>query len=126
MTIKDLLILLAAFFALCFLIVVPGCAPNYSNGSRVGVVTKLSEKGLMFKSWEGEMNMGGMRQSSDSDGHTTIVANVFTFNVDPKIVSEVKAAMDSGQRVELIYRQWAKRPVTIDNSHVVIEVKASK
>lgn len=126
MTIKDLLILLAVFFVLCFLIVVPGCAPNYSNGSRVGVVTKLSEKGLMFKSWEGEMNMGGMRQSSDSDGHTTIVANVFTFNVDPKIVSEVKAAMDSGQRVELIYRQWAKRPVTIDNSHVVIEVKASK
>ena len=34
-----------------------GILPNYSNGSRIGIVTKISEKGVFFKSWEGEMLM---------------------------------------------------------------------
>jgi major membrane immunogen (membrane-anchored lipoprotein) len=34
------------------------CGQNFSNGSYIGVVTKLSEKGLIFKSWEGEVSMG--------------------------------------------------------------------
>lgn len=105
------------------------CAPDYSNGSRVGVVTKLSEKGLIWKSWEGEMNMGGMRTLKQEVGDvesTTAVVNAFTFNVDPMAVPKVQAALSSGQRVELLYRQWAVSPPTIDDDHVVFDVKVSK
>ena len=67
------------------------------------------------------MNMGGMRQ-----GENGAVANVFAFNVDPAAVDKVKAAMLSGERVELVYRQWAIRPLDIENGHVVIAVNPAK
>lgn len=31
-------------------VILVGCGANYSNGERHGVVTKISEKGLFFKS----------------------------------------------------------------------------
>ena len=102
------------------------CAPDYSEGSRVGVVTKLSYKGLFVKSWEGEMVMGGMRQHRDEDGNVSTVANVFTFNVDPSVVDKVRAAQESGRPVELVYRQWAMQPPTIENDHVIIDVRKPK
>lgn len=91
------------------------CAPNYSNGERVGVVVKLSEKGFFFKSWEGELLV--------STNNVQVAGDTFPFNVDPSALAKVKAAMESGKRVRLVYRQWAVSPVTIDNDHVVIDVK---
>lgn len=94
------------------------CAPNYSNGTRVGVVTKLSEKGLIWKSWEGEMLMA---LPSDVSGATQ--PEKFIFNVSPEAVGKVQEAMKSGKRVELVYRQWAFAPPSIDADHVIIDVK---
>lgn len=83
---------------------------SYSEGERTGLVNKLSHKGWICKTWEGEMNMGGFRNSSstDSDGNTTssLVANVFEFTVqDPEIVQQIKEAMASSQIVTLEYDQ---------------------
>ena len=47
----------------------------------------------------------------------------FEFNVDKNALPKVQAALNSGHRVELIYRQWWIEPPTIDNDHVVIDVK---
>lgn len=94
------------------------CGPNYSNGTRLGVVTKLSQKGLIFKSWEGEL-LVALPQSVAS----ATQPEKFEFNVDPACVDKVRAAMNSGKRVELVYRQWAITPPTIDNDHVVVDVK---
>lgn len=102
------------------------CGPNYSSGSRVGVVTKLSEKGLIWKSWEGEMNMGGMRTWTDHEGNFRSMPNTFEFNVDPSVVELVKAAQLSGMPVELVYRQWAIAPPSIGDSHVIIAVNTRK
>ena len=102
------------------------CAPNYSNGSRVGVVTKLSNKGVLIKSWEGELNMGGMRQTTDSDGNSQMSPNVFTFNADPSVVPDLEKAMDNGSRVRLTYHQWAIAPPSIDNDHVIVKVEVLK
>ena len=99
------------------------CAPSYSDGSRVGIVTKLSNKGLFIKSWEGEMVMGGMRRHANDDGSSSMVANVFAFNVDPSVVPQVQAAQRSGRPVELVYRQWFWKPPTIEHSRVIIEVR---
>lgn len=108
------------------ILLLSACAPDYSEGSRVGVVTKLSYKGLIFKSWEGEMVMGGMKRHTDDNGNTSMVANVFEFNVDPPAVEKVKAAQESGQPVELVYRQWLIAPPTIHNVHVIIDVRQPK
>ena len=94
------------------------CAPNFSEGTRVGVVTKLSKKGLIWKSWEGEMT-----QALSAETAMTGQAPRFTFTVDPRAVEKVKAALASGKRVELVYSQWAIAPPTIDNKTVVTDVK---
>lgn len=95
-----------------------GCVPDYSNGERVGIVTKLSERGLIWKSWEGELLMALPTQVAGN-----IDPEKFTFNVDPQAVAKVQAALASGQRVTLIYRQWFVKPPSIEAHHVIIDVK---
>jgi hypothetical protein len=104
--------ILALVLTLC------GCAENYSNGSRIGVVTKLSEKGFICKSWEGEMLI-----ALPNDMASGAQPEKFAFNVDPPTVPKVQEAMKSGKRVELLYRQWMVSPPCIDNDHVIIDVK---
>lgn len=93
------------------------CGKNYSNGDRIGVVTKLSYKGVAMKSWEGEMLV------ALPAGVSAIQPEVFAFNVDAVAVNKVKAAMDSGKRVRLVYRQWLIAPWSIDHGHVVTDVQ---
>jgi hypothetical protein len=109
-TMKYVIVILA--------IALSACAPNFSEGTRVGVVTKLSHKGLIWKSWEGEMT-----QALSAETAMTGQAPRFTFNVDPRAVEKVKAALASGKRVELVYRQWALAPPSIDSKTVIVDVK---
>lgn len=102
-----------------FIARIGGCQSNYSNGTRVGVVTKLSEKGVIFKSWEAQAVQGGVRMTSEG----AAVANVFDFNVDPQMVEEVKKAMNSGKPVKLTYHQWLIRPMSIGSDYVVNKVE---
>lgn len=92
-----------------------------SIGTRVGVVTKLSEKGLVYKSWEGEMLM-----ALPASVANTTEPEKFEFNVDPAAIAKVMAALRSGQRVELVYREWALPPLSIDHGHVVVDVRGAQ
>lgn len=107
-------------FAIIGLLLISACAPNYSDGSRIGVVTKLSRKGLMFKSWEGSMNQGGQRANANGG----VSVDTFDFNVDdPHVIAQIQEAQRTGKTVELVYRQWAISPPTIENAHVIIAVR---
>ena len=33
------------------------CSENYSDGNRIGLITKFSEKGIVWKTLDGEMNL---------------------------------------------------------------------
>jgi hypothetical protein len=108
----------ALLAVLCICWLGAGCGQNYSNGERVGIVTKLSKKGLIWDSWEGEMIMA---LPADIAGTTT--PEKFEFNVAPECVDKVQAAMKSGKRVTLVYREWWYAPPTIEHDHVIIDVK---
>jgi prepilin-type N-terminal cleavage/methylation domain-containing protein len=95
--------------------------PNYSQGSRVGVVNKLSERGIFFKSWEGEMMMALPTNSTSAIG-----TQQFSFNVEPKIVNRILEAMNSGKRIEVKYRQWLLKPISIESQYVVYDLKETK
>lgn len=100
------------------------CMPNYSEGSRVGVVTKLSHKGVIFKSWEGTINQGGVKTITDSDGNSEVVANAIDFSVtNGMIVEKLKDAYKSGKRVELVYSQYLIAPITQNSEYVIVDVK---
>lgn len=114
-------------FIIAAALALTACAPHYSDGSRVGVVTKLSNKGLIWKSWEGSLNEGGTRVGRDIKGGESVVPNAFDFSVsDPAVVDQLQLAVSSGARVELVYQQWFISPPTIENDRVIIAVRPTK
>lgn len=68
---------------------------SYSSGERAGYVQKLSHKGWLCKTWEGEMALVSMPGT---------VAEKFYFSVrDDKLAAEINQSM--GKRVSLSYEQ---------------------
>jgi hypothetical protein len=78
-TIKFLMIALVATMFLT------SCTENYSNGERIGMITKFSQKGLIWSSWEGSLNTTQTGMNS---------ATPFEFSVDND-VNDPKATLDS-------------------------------
>lgn len=104
-----------------------GINGNYSNGSRTGTINKFSQKGFVFKSWEGEAVMGGMKSSTDRQGHTQVTANVFEFSVtDDKIIQDVQQALDRGTPVKLTYHQYWIPPIGLGSTYVIDRVDTIK
>ena len=78
---------------------------TYSDGVKTGSITKFTKRGLIFKTWEGQLNLGGM--TSDGDGG--MVANVWNFSVtDDKLAEQLQSAQG---RVSLKYDQHILVPI---------------
>lgn len=90
--------------ALSFLFTVfKGCT-TYSEGRRVGNITKFSLKGAVFKTWEGELSMGGIRR--DADGGVALNVWAFTVASDRKdLIDTIQKAMDHNQTVRIKYEE---------------------
>lgn len=76
---------------------------TYSEGTRAGVIMKISKRGTIVKTWEGQMNLDTFGAVKDA---TNIVTETFTFSIEPgnqKLVDELNAAALSGERVNLKY-----------------------
>lgn len=73
------------------------CTANYSTGSRVGTIVKLSSKGTVSKTWEGQLMLGA---------GATAIPTTWEFTIaDDAIAAQVQEAMDSGKRVRLEYNE---------------------
>lgn len=87
-----------------------GANLEYSSGSRSGVIQKLSKKGVIWKTWEGELNLGYNTATTDSDGRMTIAPELFLFSVSSEqVAKELKGAEMSGRRVTIEYKQYLLR-----------------
>lgn len=96
-----------------------GCGQNYSEGERSGVILKVSKKGVVFKSWEGELNLGG---STVGEGGI-VVPNIWRFSVTNQLIADgVQEAARSGKRVTLQYKEWWAKPSSLDTPYVVTGV----
>jgi hypothetical protein len=75
---------------------------SYSEGERAGYLQKLSKKGWLCKTWEGEILLSSMPGA---------IPERFTFTVrDPAIVEQLQSKM--GQRVQISYTQHKGVPTT--------------
>lgn len=90
--------LIVAWFIYYFI-----CGMTYSEGTRSGILTKISHKGFIFKTYEGELNVGGFSQG---DG-TILPTSIFNFSVRDKKVYD-KLEQMQGHKVVLHYRQVMK------------------
>jgi hypothetical protein len=50
---------------------------TYSEGNRAGLLIKFSRKGLMFKTYEGELNLGGVNTAPNAG----LMNNMWAFSV---------------------------------------------
>lgn len=114
--IKPYVKVLAA--AACTAAIIGGCQVGhtalsnvkYSSGSRVGVINKVSQKGLFWKSYEGQMALEGLVGSENTS------ANVWDFSIDAQakhgeniegLAKSINDALNSGQKVKIDYIQSA-------------------
>jgi len=88
---------------------------SYSDGERAGYVQKLSRKGWLCKTWEGEMAMVTMPGT---------VSEKFAFTVpDERIAARINANV--GKRMALHYEQhrWVPSACFGDTEYFVNEVR---
>ena len=95
-----------------------------SDGKRVGVLTKFSHKGLIIKSYEGELNMGGVRNNVNSKGERSMVANVWEFSCsNPQMAEKLENLV--GKEVVIKYHQ-SFAGLKRDTSYDVVSVEEVK
>ncbi len=76
------------------------CGWTYSEGTRAGQLVKVSYKGVVFKTFEGQLNLGGL-QSTPQGG---VIGNTWDFSTAKRSVFEELSRME-GKQVKLHYRQ---------------------
>ena len=101
--IKRLILLTILVFISYFLFLI---FANYSEGTRTGFVTKISKRGYVFKTFEGEMNYGFFIGTANTGKPAD---NVWYFSVtNSRVAYDVEKASESGRKVTLFYHQKYK------------------
>jgi hypothetical protein len=77
---------------------------TYSKGTRTGYLIKMSEKGVVFKTMEGQMNLGGI----SSGGDAGLVGNIWDFSVGDQYLYKKLASLE-GKKVTLSYEEHFRR-----------------
>ncbi len=91
----------------------------YSKGNRAGLLYKFSNKGYIFKTYEGELNLGGINAIPGN----TIVNNLWQFSVKDANVASQLMEME-GKIVRLHYIEYLGRvPWRGDTKYIVDEIK---
>ena len=88
---------------------------SYSSGERAGWVQKLSKKGYVCKTWEGEMAMVSLPGS---------IPEKFSFTVrDEQVAQRIHAVM--GKRVSVNYEEHIGLPTSCfgETRHFVMDVR---
>jgi hypothetical protein len=76
----------------------------YDEGVRAGIVVRISKKGVIFKTYEGQLNL----ESFGALRGTNPLASTFDFSVESseeKVIKDLEAASLSGERVNLKYKK---------------------
>lgn len=88
---------------------------NYSSGERAGQVIKMSKKGYIFKTNEGQLNTGEIQQG------------IWNFSVkqsETQLQEQLRTAMNNGKRVTLHYdEKYVQLPFFGDTKYFVTKVE---
>jgi hypothetical protein len=74
---------------------------SYSEGDRAGRLIKLSSRGYIIKTWEGQLDVGGLSSGSGGQG----LSSLWDFSVpnDKELLEKLKSA--EGRLVRLQYEE---------------------
>ena len=77
---------------------------NFGEGFRVGTVTKLVKRGVFFKTYEGQLDMGFL----NADPNSGVSTRIWEFSVkadEEKVLKDIDHAIEGGKRVKLYYHE---------------------
>jgi len=95
------------------------CNYTYSSGTRSGYLVKISEKGYVFKTCEGQLNLGGIEGSTESG----LVGNIWNFSVKDNAIHQKLLSIE-GKKVTLHYNEINKSlPWQGDTNYFVTKVE---
>ena len=97
-------------FLFCALFCLTSCKEHFSDGERVGTVTKFSKAGIIWDSWDGHLNVTQTGMNSAGEP--------FTFSLDndrsdqDSIVNLLSEAQLKGWKIKLLYHQvWGLKNI---------------
>lgn len=96
--------ILFTIFAIVSLFSMTSCTENFSNGERIGFISRFSDKGLIWKSWEADLNV-------TQTGMNTV--DKFHFSVDNDkddkdtkyLIARLDSAANFGWKVKIVYHE---------------------
>ena len=101
---------------------------EYSQGQRVGVINKISERGLIWKTKEGQLSLEGITSTGQPTG-----AGIWNFSLDRQarhgentgsIYSLIGQHMEDGKRVKITYiEQFSTWPWRASTTYLVQSVE---
>lgn len=98
---------------------------SYSEGVRAGAVIKLSKKGVVFKTWEGQLGLNSFG-AVKSDNQ---LSEVFEFSVEKgqdSLYHQLEEVSLSGERINLYYvERYAVLPWRGSTKYFVEKVERS-
>ncbi len=98
---------------------------SYSDGYRIGTVIKLSKKGYVFKTYEGQLNLEFFPSASQTTKPNGSQSNIWDFSVaDKQVASDIERANDHGKRVKLYYdEKYYRLPWAGETKYIVNKVE---
>lgn len=88
---------------LAFSLLLTGCLGDYSDGQRTGTLIKFSDKGFLWKTWEGELAMGSFVQTQQ--GASPYVFDFSVCDFDRNKINTLNNALN--KQVVIHYHQQA-------------------
>jgi hypothetical protein len=97
---------------------------SFSEGSRAGTIVKLSRRGVLIKTYEGQLNLGGFSGETGSPA-----SSLWDFSVSSgkdEVIRQLEEASLNGRRVKLYYKEkFFRLPVRGDTKYFVYKVEAA-
>ena len=113
-----LIILIVGFAALAY-----AYFGTYSEGVRSGIVLKVSKKGLIFKTYEGQLNLMTFGASKSQN----LVAENFDFSVskyETDVIKTLEEVSLTGERVSLHYKEkFVRFPWRGETKYMIYKVE---
>jgi hypothetical protein len=98
---------------------------TYSEGNRAGRLIKFSKQGFMFKTYEGEMNLGGVTNAANN---SMMMNYMWDFSVTDQSVADSLLKLE-GKEISVHYKEkMAKLPWRGDTKYIVdriVEVRSA-
>ena len=95
----------------------------YDEGLRAGTVLRISKKGMIFKTYEGQLNLqtfGALRGANP-------IMEAFDFSVEPdndQVIKDLEAVALSGERVNLHYvKRYVRFPWRGETKYFITKVE---